>query len=207
MNPEITPDRTQCRYFVSTGPAVVVVHLFGPASYLNSRPLGRFLEIEAARQVRRKVYFNLGGCTSLDSTVAGLIAKCAFDAASGHAWGRVGVVKPQARVHAVLLNLGLGHIAEFQEAMPVGTGANMESLTRYVEVTGACPPSEIFQAHEALIALDESNVERFGEVILAMRNDPGPDAASTPPASSVPGAPAAERGRIKFDTRAPFGQR
>ena len=46
MNPGITADRTQSRYFVSLGPHVILVHIVGPASYLNCRALGRFLDLQ-----------------------------------------------------------------------------------------------------------------------------------------------------------------
>lgn len=205
MDTHSTPDRANARYFVSLGPAVAIVHLFGSAGFGNCRAFARFLEMHAAAVRKKQLYINLDACSAMDSTVAGLIAKCAFDLSKGDRLGRVAVVNPQPRVHEMLVNLGLGHIADFVTELPAGVAPGMDALSRYVDAFGACPPHEIFRAHEALIALDESNVDRFADVLAALREEPGMQAeaaaASTvafPPPMSV------KRGRIKFDTRAPF---
>lgn len=203
MTADIPPDQTATRYFVSLGPQTIVVHLLGRPSYLNCRAMGRFLEIQARKNPGRRLFFNLTECVTLDSTVAGLIAKSAFDAASGHEWGRVGIIRAQPRVRAVLTNLGLGHIADFLEETPPGAGMRFEDLSRFADAVGTCSPEEIVTAHEALIALDESNVERFGDVILALRNDPDglqPVVEPPPETAKDPLKP----GRIKF-TPPPWG--
>lgn len=185
----------------------MVVHVLGAASYLNCRAFGRFLEIQQrGRAFRRRLCLNLSGCTSIDSTVAGLIATCAYDAEDGHRWGRVAIIRASARIRVVLLNLGLGQILDFLEDMPEGAGAGMESIARFVDIGGACQPEEIFRAHEALVALDESNVERFSAVFEALRDDPGVAVkAADSPAKPLPVAPPPipeERRRIRFDPRA-----
>ncbi len=202
-----SPDNAACRYFVSAGASVVVVHVLGAASHLNCRPFGRFLEIQqTGRAFRRRLCLNLSGCTSLDSTVAGLIAKCAYDAEDGHRWGKVCLVRATPRMREVLVNLGLSPVLEFSEDMPEGAGPGMESISRYVKGEPACAPEEIFRAHEALVALDEANVERFADVFEALRDDPGgkPSGGGNP-VSAPPPPLREERKRIRFDTRAPFG--
>lgn len=207
MDSQVSPDRAVARYFVSLGPSAAVVHIVGPSSFGNCRALARFLELHVSAVRKKQLYVNLDGCVSMDSTVAGLIAKCAFDLVEGNRWGRVAIINPQPRVHEMLVNLGLGHIADFIDTLPSGVAPGMDSLSRYVDAFGACPAPEIFRAHEALIALDESNVERFADVLAALRDDPAmarePAVASpaTPAAGPGPGLFGVPRGRIKFDAK------
>lgn len=203
-----TSEGESCRYFVSAGPSLVVVHVLGASSYLNCRAFGRFLEIQQkGRAFKRRLCLNLASCVSLDSTVAGLIAKSAYDGEEEHRWGRVGIVRASARVRVVLLNLGLGPVLDFLDEAPEGAGLGMESISRYVDISGACPPEEIFLAHEALVALDESNVERFSAVFEALHDDPGlaPVASEPAPAFAPPPMPE-ERKRIRFDVGAALGR-
>ncbi len=164
------------------------------------------MEIQSkGRAFQRKLCVNMAGCTALDSTVAGLLAKCAYDAVEGHEWGKVGIIRASSRTREVLLNLGLGQVLEFMDDLPPGTVPNMEEISRYVQQSGACAPQDIFLAHEALIALDESNVEKFADVINSLRDDLENKPSKIDLSRTIITETDPTKNRIKFDTKKPSG--
>lgn len=165
-------ERDNARYFVSFGPAVTIVHILGDAGFGNCRALARFFERHVATMRKSRLYINLADCSGMDSTVAGLIAACAFDLSGCGPALRVALVSPSVRVREMLMNLGLAHIVDFENDPPAGISQVMDSLGHYANAFGACPANVIFRAHEALVALEESNVERFADVFAALREDP-----------------------------------
>lgn len=201
MTPSVAESRDTCRYFVSIGPSVVVLHAHGRASMQNCRAFARFLEIHAQSAPGKRLYFNFAKCPSVDSTVAGLIAKSAYDRVQGSEWGRVGIINASERVQDTLRSLGLRRVADFlrlpEESVPPG----QDALADHVDVSGACLPDEIFRAHEALIVLDESNVDRFADVLCALRDDPAMSCALESAMIPPPEPPASRATRIPFALR------
>lgn len=165
---------SETSYDVATGGDAFLVLIRGRANYTTCRPFGEFLAA-AAETGRRTLVIDLKECSSLDSTVLGLIAGAVSDFRKKN--GEIFIQNASGRIRDVIVNLGLpalltllpeGEIAPAAELLLAGTDSTTETHT-------AAPASNstILHAHETLMAANPENIARFKDVVAFMREDLG----------------------------------
>ncbi len=158
-------------YSVASGGNVVLVLVRGRATYTTCRVFGEFLEAAPASG-HRTLVIDLKDCSSVDSTVLGLIAGAATDFRK--IGGEVYIQNATGRIREVIINLGL---PELLTLLPEGESvpAAAALLSAEMETSRAAPAKNctILHAHETLMAANPENIARFKDVVAFMREDLG----------------------------------
>lgn len=158
-------------YSVASGGNAFLVLISGRATYTTCRAFGEFLDA-APQSGRRTLIIDLENCSSIDSTVLGLIAGAAADFRK--IGGEVYLQHAKGRIRDVISNLGLPELLTLlpeDETLP----AARTLLSAKMEEHGVGPAcnSAILQAHETLMAANPDNIARFKDVVAFMREDLG----------------------------------
>jgi len=134
----------------------------GRASYLNCRSAGDFFAAVTEDGCRR-IVVDCAQCAGMDSTFLGMLAGAALRLRK--VGGKLVILNPNERNFELIDNLGLGKIIEIENCESVGeTGAT--SLPAANAST-----SGILDAHENLVAADESNRAKFEDVITFLKKE------------------------------------
>lgn len=164
-----TPHETS--YSVASGGDAFLVLIRGRATYTTCRAFGEFLET-APTSGRRVLIIDLNDCTSIDSTVLGLIAGAAADFRK--IGGEVYVQHARGRIREVIVNLGLPELLTLLEedaTVPAADALLSSEMTSH-DIAPAFNGT-ILHAHETLMDANPENIARFKDVVAFMREDLG----------------------------------
>jgi anti-sigma B factor antagonist len=160
---------------------VVWVKVEGRGTFQVSAGMKEFTRRMIQRGFREFV-IDLAECELMDSTFMGTMAGMALRLREMGS-GRITLLHANTRNLSLLENLGLNHL--FEDTLP----AEMPSIIPPAEVdlnpTQAAPATANAQrtamiaAHEALIAAEPANENRFKDVIELLKQDPAQDSADS----------------------------
>ena len=160
-------------FLVNTYAEPVVIRINGRASYLNSGPLREFFAI-LARQMRKDVMIDFRNCTSVDSTFLGIVAGAALDFMDMEPRGNIKLVSLSPRNLELVRNLGLERLTTIVETPAESAdGRGAEQALEADKIDKEERVRMIIAAHEHLVKCDESNAERFQDVLTFMRKQRG----------------------------------
>jgi anti-anti-sigma regulatory factor len=155
---------------------VVWIRVESRGNYLSSGPVKKFVLAMINRGHKRFVV-DLAACDHMDSTFMGTLA--GISQKLGHQeQGLLTVINVRPRNMELLENLGL-HLLFRVEALADGEKTPAESGAELMEIPMAENPDKgiVMAAHEALIAANPANAERFQDVLDYLGKDTG---ASSP---------------------------
>lgn len=156
-------------FLVNADADPVVVRIRGRASFLNSQQIRDFLH-HCIGDGKRRIVLDFGQCTGMDSTFLGVLAGTALELRKGVPAGSFVFCRLGPRNLELVRNLGLHRLAtvdpgkhppavDQQAATPLEAGKQGE-----IENARLC-----LEAHENLIAADESNLSKFQDVIAFLK--------------------------------------
>jgi anti-sigma B factor antagonist len=166
------PDETPV-FLVNPYSEPVVIRINGRANYLNSGPLREFFAMLMG-QGRRRVVVDFRNCLSVDSTFLGIVAGTALEMMDLEPPGEMILMALGTRNLELIRNLGLHRIATIVDSF--GGAAEATSAEHALGADKIDKEERvrmIVDAHTKLIQCDESNAERFQDVIAFMRKRSG----------------------------------
>ena len=161
-------------YLVNPYADPVVIRVNGRANYLNASPLREFFSTLIG-QGRKRVLIDFRNCMSVDSTFLGIVAGAALEMADMEPPGEMCLTSLGPRNLELIHNLGLHRITKILEspdslqATDAGEALGVDKAGKEERVR------MIIDAHTKLIKCDESNAERFQDVLTFMRKRGGWD--------------------------------
>jgi anti-anti-sigma factor len=161
------PESSKPVYLVDAYSDPVVVRIDGRASFQNSAGLKDFVG-EMIRQHKARFVFDFQHCASMDSTFLGVLAGAALELRK--AGGKLIVSRAGQRNLELIRNLGLHRL------LTVDAGDYEMSFTKCDQPLTNPERSEleqarlVLEAHENLVAADESNRTKFQDVLLFLKN-------------------------------------
>lgn len=152
----------------------VVIRINGRANYLNSAPMREFFAMMIG-QGRRNISVDFRNCLSADSTFLGIVAGAALELMDLDPPGEMRLNSLGPRNLELICNLGLHRIASIGESGPeAGVDDRLHALSPDTSDKDD-RVRMIIDAHKKLIKCDESNAERFQDVLTFMRKRGGWD--------------------------------
>jgi len=152
---------------------IVVVRIIGPGSFQNSPGLTEIVDIICTGDAWPQFVFDLGKCTTMDSTFMGTLASMAMGQKKGRGTAPL-TVNTSAHVKQQLDLIGLKFILDIREADDTTPGDLGNSSTEFAGV----PPADMsklertvmmIEAHERLLDVDEANEIKFKNVIDSLK--------------------------------------
>ena len=155
-------------YLVDAYSDPVVVRIAGRACFQNSACLREFVA-EMLRQGKSRFVVDFQHCSSMDSTFLGVLAGIALELKRTGRAGSLVVTRVGQRNLELMRNLGLHRLLSIDAGdIRVGFETNSRQL--------ACPDRSevenarlVLEAHENLVAADESNRAKFQDVLSFLR--------------------------------------
>ncbi|MCR6657398.1 MAG: STAS domain-containing protein [Opitutus sp.] len=156
-------------YLVDAYSDPVVVRIEGRACFQNSASLRDFFT-EMLRQGRTRFVIDFQNCSSMDSTFLGVLAGAALQMRKLAPGGRLIVSRVGPRNLELIRNLGLHRLLTVDAGdVPLGSENSGAALpcTEASELENA---RLVLEAHENLVAADESNRSKFQDVLAFLKN-------------------------------------
>ncbi len=154
-------------YLVDAYSDPVVVRIDGRACFQNSAGLKDFFT-ELIRQGKARFVLDFQHCASMDSTFLGVLAGAALEVRK--AGGKLILARVGQRNLELIRNLGLHRLL-------VVDAGNFEMNFDRCNQPVACPDRSeleharlVLEAHENLVAADESNRGKFQDVLAFLKN-------------------------------------
>jgi anti-sigma B factor antagonist len=160
-------------FLVNTHADPVIVRINGRANYLNTGSLRDFFSTMLA-QGKCRLAIDFRNCLSVDSTFLGIVAGTALDLADLDPPGEMVLSSLGPRNRELVRNLGLDKIATIVDSLEIGKGGDEKTLGED-KIDKDERVRMILDAHKKLIKCDESNAERFQDVIAFMQKRSGWD--------------------------------
>ena len=163
------PDAAKPVYLIDTYSDPVIVRIDGRASFQNSSCLHDFF-VEMNRQGKSRFIVDFEHCTSMDSTFLGVLAGAGLQLRKTTPPGRMIFSRVGERNLELIRNLGLHRL------VTVDAGNFPMNFGQVTTPLRDCERSEIenarlvLEAHENLVATDESNRGKFQDVLSFLRN-------------------------------------
>ena len=156
-------------YLVDAYSDPVVVRIDGRACFQNSACLRDFVT-EMLRQGKSRFIIDFQNCSSMDSTFLGVMAGIALELKRPAKHGSLVVTRVGTRNLELMRNLGLHRlltidVADLTPAPAEGAGKGLVCQDR-PEIENA---RLVLEAHENLVAADESNRAKFQDVLTFLR--------------------------------------
>ncbi|MEX2581127.1 MAG: STAS domain-containing protein [Verrucomicrobiales bacterium] len=156
--------------------SVAWVRVNGSANHENAACIKDFLMSRFDRGWRRFVV-DLQNCRGIDSTFIGMLYRLASLVEATGTGGKVEVINPGERNENSICKLGLDNLIKIDRH---GGGWEREQLLIEQNISQplACPPlgkrektELVLEAHEALVAANAENENRFCDVVEFLRQD------------------------------------
>jgi len=163
------PDIAKPAFLVDAYTDPILVRIEGRASFQNSGCLNDFFT-EMMRQGKNRFVLDFQNCTSMDSTFLGVMAGAALELRKKNPPGSLVVVRASLRNLELIRNLGLHRFVSVDAGdfpMNFGSGATTLQCGDRNELEQA---RLVLQAHENLVATDESNRSKFQDVLTFLKN-------------------------------------
>jgi anti-anti-sigma regulatory factor len=160
-------DANHSVYLVDAYSDPVVVRIEGRASFQNSGCLRDFI-LEMLRRGKSRFVLDFQHCAGMDSTFLGVLAGAALELRKVAPTGSLVVARTGPRNLELIRNLGLHRllILDTGENGPVCSPTPLECRNRSEIDTARI----VLEAHENLVAIDESNRSKFQDVLTFLRN-------------------------------------
>ena len=162
------PDETPV-YLVNPYADPVVIRINGRANYLNCGAVREFFSMMLG-QGRKNILVDFRNCLSVDSTFLGILAGAALDLSELDPPGELSLASLGPRNMELIRNLGLHKLAKVVDTVD-GAPAPQEG-EKALEKDSIGKEERvrmIIDAHNKLVQCDESNAERFQDVLTFMR--------------------------------------
>lgn len=163
------PEAAKPVYLVDAYSDPIVIRIEGRASFQNSAPLHDFFA-EMRRQGRLRYVIDFQHCTSMDSTFLGVLAGAALQLRKTNPPGKMVFARVGERNLELIRNLGLHRLVTVDSGnFSMGFGQAPTPLPE-VDRTELESARLVLEAHENLVATDESNRGKFQDVLAFLRN-------------------------------------
>jgi anti-anti-sigma factor len=165
----VIADSAKPVYLVDAYSDPVVVRIEGRASFLNSASLRDFMA-QMLKSGKTSYVIDFMRCTSMDSTFLGVLAGIALELRKRNPRGSLVVARVGQRNLELIRNLGL------HKLLTVDTSEGALKLESKSTPLAGGPRGElenarlVLEAHENLVAADESNRAKFQDVLVFMKN-------------------------------------
>lgn len=161
-------DPVKSNYLVDPYSDPVAVRVEGRASFQNSACLRDFFSQTISTGKRRYV-MDFSACTSMDSTFLGVLAGAALQLRRQEPAGTLILCRLGPRNLELVRNLGLHRLLTVDpgDAAPDPKGSFLACQPSMDELENA---RLVLEAHENLVAADESNRAKFQDVLAFLKN-------------------------------------
>lgn len=146
----------------------VLVRIDGRACFQNSAGLRDFVGEMLARGKCRFV-LDFQACTSMDSTFLGVLAGVAIELRKSAPAGCLVVARAGARNLELMRNLGLHRLLTIEAGEGAVSFRNCDTALESRRRSEVECARLVLEAHESLIAADESNRAKFQDVLAFLR--------------------------------------
>lgn len=156
-------------YLVDAYSDPVLVRIEGRACFQNSSSLKDFA-IEMVRQGKRRFVIDFQRCASMDSTFLGVLAGVALDLRKQQPPGSLVLCRVGQRNLELIRNLGLQRLLIIDASDKV---AGVEKATKEladIKSTELESARLVLEAHENLVAVEDSNRAKFQDVLAFLKN-------------------------------------
>jgi len=151
----------------------VIVKISGKASFMNSGPVKNLFD-RLVEQGKTRFVVDFQQCSGMDSTFLGILAGLGIKLMKMQPKGTVVLTRLGARNSELVRNLGLHRLLILDDgAASTADDAQLEAVgdqsdkAHLSEVENA---RLVLQAHENLVAIDDSNKTKFQDVISFLKN-------------------------------------
>lgn len=155
-------------FLADTSSDPVLVRVEGRANFQNSACLREFIA-QMLAQGKSRLVLDFAGCASVDSTFLGVLAGAAIEIRRTAPEGSLVVARAGSRNLELMRNLGLHRLLTLASADGVVGLGNFDTALRCRVQTEAESARLVLEAHESLVAADESNRSRFQDVLVYLR--------------------------------------
>ena len=163
------PETAKPVYLVDPSSDPVVVRIEGRASFLNSACLRDFVA-QMMKMGKTKFVIDFLRCTSMDSTFLGVLAGFALELRKCTPKGSLVLTRMGQRNLELVRNLGL-HKLLTVDISEGGAGAEACNTPLVCGDRGELDNARlVLEAHENLVAADETNRGKFQDVLVFMKN-------------------------------------
>jgi len=165
----VIPETAKPVYLVDPSSDPVVVRIEGRASFLNSACLRDFVA-QMMKMGKTKFVIDFLRCTSMDSTFLGVLAGFALELRKCTPKGSLVLTRMGQRNLELVRNLGL-HKLLTVDISEGGAGAEACNTPLVCGDRGELDNARlVLEAHENLVAADETNRGKFQDVLVFMKN-------------------------------------
>jgi len=165
----VIPETAKPVYLVDPSSDPVVVRIEGRASFLNSACLRDFVA-QMMKTGKTKFVVDFLRCTSMDSTFLGVLAGFALELRKCTPKGSLVLTRMGQRNLELVRNLGL-HKLLTVDISEGGAGAEACNTPLVCGDRGELDNARlVLEAHENLVAADETNRGKFQDVLVFMKN-------------------------------------
>lgn len=149
----------------------MILRIKGKANYLNCAPVGHFFD-RTIEEGYRHFIVDFQECSGMDSTFLGLLASAGLQLREKDPPGSLILVRLNERNQELVQNVGLHNLMviedtipsiDFQSVQPLEENANREK-------DHEANSKMVLKAHEALLEADESNKQKFQDVVSFLRS-------------------------------------
>lgn len=167
------PDSPKPVFLVDPYSDPIVVRIEGRASFQNSGCLNDFFG-EMLKQGKSSFVLDFKNCTSMDSTFLGVLAGAALELRKRKPPGTLVLARASQRNLELMRNLGLHRIVTVDAGdFPMSFGQAATQLPCNPNRSELEQARVVLQAHENLVATDESNRSKFQDVLTFLRDRVG----------------------------------
>lgn len=168
------PATTDTSFLVTASEGPLILRIKGKANYLNCGSVGYFFDRTIEEGYRQYVVDFLE-CSGMDSTFLGLLASAGLQLREKDPPGSLVLVRLNDRNKELVQNVGLHNLMVIEDTIP-----NLDFQS--VQPLGGDPGREkdleanskmVLKAHEALLEADESNKQKFQDVVTFLRSQVG----------------------------------
>lgn len=163
------PDNAKPAFLVDAYSDPILIRIEGRASFQNSGCLHDFFG-EMIRQGKTRFVLDFQNCTSMDSTFLGVMAGAALQLRKLTPPGSLVVVRASPRNLELIRNLGLHRFISVDAGdfpMNFGSAPTALACENRSELEHA---RLVLEAHENLVATDESNRSKFQDVLTFLKS-------------------------------------
>lgn len=128
------------------------------------------VETEVGKGIR-EIYFDLEGCTGMDSTFMGMLAGVAMHLRK-NGGGTLTIVESGGKSQASLQELGLSQLMEINPSEGSWIGKMIEIRSGFAPLDPQSDPGKeghILECHENLCEADDENNDRFRSVLEVLK--------------------------------------
>jgi anti-anti-sigma regulatory factor len=165
----VSPDAAKPVFLVDAYSDPVAIRIEGRASFLNCACLRDFVN-QMLKCGKTRFVIDFLRCTSMDSTFLGVLAGTALELRKCSPKGSLVLTRMGQRNLELIRNLGLHKLLTVDASE---AGASTEACKTPL-VTGEHGELEnarlVLEAHENLVSADDSNLGKFQDVLVFMKN-------------------------------------